>query len=118
MRRRWQAPRNSLAGSRYQPQNGPPLLVALAQSWGLPAPQQWAWWRALCTAQWPEAVAFREAVIAFTPEHEDARAFVHTTCSPRGLVKVLELLVREGLLFRQTATQIEEGLLRQTDARG
>src|SRR5262245_30460433 len=118
MRRRWGQPRNSLQGSRYQAKNGPPLLVALGTSWGLPESQQGALWRALCRAQWSEAVAFREAVIAFAPEREQAHTVVHTTCSPRGLVTVLEALVGEGLLFRQTASAIEDALLRQTDACG
>src|SRR5262245_25272776 len=118
MRRRWQTPRNSLQGARYQPGNGPPLLVALGQSWGLAEHQQRAWWKALCAAQWSQAVAFREAVIAFSPEREGAREVVHTTCNPHAVVTILEALVEEGVLWRETATQIEEGVLSQTDRAG
>src|SRR5262245_52418887 len=107
MRRRWQRPRNSTRGSRYEPRLGPPLLQAFAQSWGLPEPLVRHWWRALCDAQWSEAAQWRERVIALTPQDACARGFVEVDCSPRVLVGLLELLVREGTLARPTASQIE-----------
>src|SRR5262245_33393033 len=113
---RGRTPRNSLAGSRYEPKNGPPILVAFARSWGLPEPLTQHWWRALCAARWSQARQWREQVIAFTPESEEARTFVEGDCSPRVLVQVLENLVAEGTLLRPTASAIEAKLLAHVDA--
>src|SRR5262249_56536175 len=99
VRRRWQAPRRSLPRT-YEPRLGPPLVQAFATSWGLSEPLTRRWWQALCEARWSEAVVFREAVIHFIPERDGARDIVHTTCSPHGLVSVLEALVEEGVLSR------------------
>jgi hypothetical protein len=118
MRRRWQAPRNSLKGSRYPVGLGPPLLQALCASWQLPEPLQVHLWRALCQATWSQAAQWRECVLAFHPAHQDARQFVAVACSPLCLVAVLEQLVQEGVLSRPAASQIEERLLTYVDAQG
>ena len=111
MRRRFLTPRNSPAGARYEPKYGPPLLTALLESWGCQGGERLALWRALCDAQWSLASQWREALIHFTPEQGDARLFVEGACLPAALVAVLEGLVKEGVLPRQTASAIEEKLL-------
>lgn len=111
MRQRGARPRNSLAGARYEPRLGPPLLQGLAQAYDLPEPLLRHWWRALCAAQWSEATAWREALIAFHPDAPQARAVWETACSPAAVVHILEVLVAERTLTRQAATGIEDVLL-------
>ena len=109
MRRR--RPRASTAGAAYVPRLGPPLLQGLAQAYALPEPLLLSWWRALCAAQWSEACAWREAVICWRPTHPTAQAFWAESCTPGAVMAVVEALVREGTLYRQTASQIETRLL-------
>ena len=118
MRRRFLKPRNSLTGARYEPKYGPPLLTALLESWGCQGGERLALWRALCDARWSLAAQWREALIHFTPERQDARLFVEADCHPAALVAVLEGLVHEGVLPRQTASRIEERLLQQVSKEG
>jgi|SRR6516165_990692 hypothetical protein len=106
----WRRPRNSLAGARYQPDQGPPIVTALAESWGLPEHERMSFWRGLCAATWSEPVQFREALIGFHPDAQDARSFVERQCHPRRVVTVIESLVAEGYLTRATASRIERRL--------
>ena len=98
-------------GAAYEPRLGPPLLQGLAQAYHLPEHLLRSWWRALCAAQWSEAQAWREALIAFRPDQPQARAVWETACSPSAVVHILELLVAERTLTRQAATGIEDVLL-------
>ena len=118
MPRAWMRPRSSTAGAAYEPRLGPPLLQGLAQAYHLPEHLLRSWWRALCTAQWSEAEAWREALIAFRPDQPQARAVWETACSPAAVLHILELLVAERCLSRQTASQIEERLLPHVDKKG
>ena len=116
--RRWMQPRNALAGSRYEAKLGPPVLVAYGASWHLAEHEKLALWRALCQARWSLASGWRDHLIHFHPEGEDARQFVAVECNPARVVQILENLVREGVLSRETASRIEMKLLRQVTAQG
>src|SRR5262245_11428675 len=119
MRRRWgQQPRNSLAGGRYQPQYGPPIIDAITGTCGLHEGQRALLWRALCQAQWSQVRAWREQLIAFHPDRQDPAAFLLGPASPHTVVDMLELLHREGQLTRQAATALQNAILAQTSATG
>jgi len=115
--RRWMQPRTSTPRT-YEAKLGPPIVQAFSKTWGLDESLARHWWRALCESQWSEAVAWREAVIHFSPAQQAAREFVETTCSPSSLVALLELLVQEKVLYRQTASHIELRLLEQVNREG
>lgn len=118
MRRRWMAPPTSTRGSAYDLRHGPPLLQGLAQAYAVPELLLAQWWRALSQAQWSQASQWREALCRFRPTHPTAQAFWEEACTPTAVVTILEGLVKEGTLYRQTASQIEERLLRHVDAHG
>lgn len=117
-RRSWMRPGSSTRGARYDPRHGPPIVATLTASWHLPEPQRYGLWRAICQAQWSEVSTWREAVVCFHPTRQDAAAFLQTQCSPQALMHVLELLVAEGALLRQSASQIETHLLQYVDRQG
>jgi hypothetical protein len=118
MRRQWMRPRNSLKGSRYDVQSGPPILQVLTEAWGLAPVERAALWRALCASTWTDTVALREALIAFRPDRQDGRTFLSEVFTPTAAVACLERLVQEKLLTRPLATRVEERLLHETGTDG
>jgi hypothetical protein len=78
----------------------------------MPTHECYGLWRALCQARWSASAQFREELIAFYPTTDDAtRTFLHEACSPARLMQVLESLVQERYLTRQTASRIENRIL-------
>jgi hypothetical protein len=118
MRKRWLRPRNSTAGADFETRLGPPILQALGVSRAVPEHILRAWWRGLCEARWSEAVAWREAAIAWHPNAEGARQFWETQCSPQAVLHIVELLVQEGTLRRPAASVLAEHVLKGVDAEG
>jgi hypothetical protein len=108
-----------MRGARYEGKEGPPLLQALAEAWGLTPVERSALWKALCYACWTDTVALREQLIAFTPtDREAAHTFLRDVLTPDAAVQCLERLVKERVLTRQLATRVEERLLHHTGPDG
>ena len=100
----------------------PTLLICLARCCGIAGTLISTLWFALQHAEDAAAVQFRERLLVFesrpiaTPE-ATAR-FWDTHMQPRQLVALIEALVEEGRLARQTATAMENHVLRHVLADG
>jgi len=107
-----------LAGAKYEPKFGPPILTAIMDACRLHEGQRSLLWRSLCQAQWSQVRQWREQLIDFHPATSDPAAFLLGPGSPHAVVDMLELLHREGQLTRQAATALQNAILAQTSATG
>jgi hypothetical protein len=100
----------------------PVLLGTFATCAGIPLDVMSAFWFAVDHAEGAPAVRFRERLLVFesrpiaTPEATGH--FWDAHMQPRQLVALIEALVEEGRLARQTATAMEDHVLRHVLADG
>jgi hypothetical protein len=95
------------------------VFRAFAQYWDLPGALAQQWWRALSLAEHGRPLSWRQALLLYGPAPTgDSRHLIHSASAPQKVMDVLEDLVEEGLLSRQTASQIQERVLRQVSRDG
>lgn len=99
----------------------PPLVRCLGEVWHLERWQTQALWKALMSARWSQACELKRLLVYYNQlGANEARSqhVLETLCTPQHVLGILEALVQEKRLTRSTASQIEDALLRQVDARG
>jgi hypothetical protein len=102
----------------------PQLWTWMTTRWcPLPASQAWILWRALTRAEWPKAVQWRTAFLAYdAPDRLLSRAIVEAflaeVAQPKHLISLLEALAQEKMLLSHDARRIEGLLLEQVNKDG
>jgi hypothetical protein len=103
----------------------PKFWLFLCQRWlGLDQSLAWSWWNALRKSHWSACEELRTTVLNYDrhpypgqrPEAE--RTEMSDAIAPGELMRVTDYLVRQRLLLRRDATQIEEAILHRLDREG
>jgi hypothetical protein len=103
----------------------PKFWVFLCRDWlQISHDLSWSWWRALDKSPWSACDELRTSVLHYDahpypgqrPEAE--RVQMSERIVPGQLMQVIEALVRQHLLLKRDAGQIEEALLKRVDRFG
>jgi hypothetical protein len=80
----------------------------------------YALWQALCRSRWSEGQALKGVFHLHQHGHSVGYGLelLRGQLAPPRLIRVIEQLVKEGRLERQTASRVEEKILAHTDATG
>jgi hypothetical protein len=103
----------------------PKFWVFLTQRW-LELDQQlsWSWWRALGKSPWSACTDLRTHILHYDghpyvqQQPEADRQRMDALIAPGALMRVLEDLVRQKLLLRRDAAQIEDAICSRLDRLG
>jgi hypothetical protein len=98
--------------------NPPGAWRKLARYLGLSDPLLWRCWQAISASECPTVVAVRSALLLYKSGEYDPNGLTRSSADPRHLLEVIEDLWAEAHLTNAERVQIEETLLKATNAAG